>query len=85
MIKKLSIAGGSTLLLSVCVWVGFVISSDFDAASVSEILAVTDVSECAKRVLQEANRDARLIKRRDLSKVSEMCGPIDRQSLAFAN
>ena len=83
MIKKLSIAGICALALSLCVWGGFAISSDFAPASVTEIQEVTDSSKCAKRVLQDANRDARLIHRRDLTKVSELCESIDGQSLAF--
>ena len=57
--------------------------SDWHAASVAEIQAVTEESDCAKKILLEANRDGVKILRRDLIKVEDQCSAVDDQAKAF--
>ncbi|WP_095158354.1 hypothetical protein [Pseudomonas sp. Irchel 3E13] len=59
------------------------VASTFKAATVSEIQAAMAGSDCAAKLLMQANRGAIEIRRRDLVGLKKRCQPIDQQAKAF--
>lgn len=70
-------------IASMAVFAGRSLSKGFEAATVAEIQAVAAQSNCAKKLLSDANRDATEIRRRDLKSVQASCVVIDEQAKAF--
>lgn len=61
------------------------VASTFEAATVPEIQAAMAGSDCAAKLLRQANRNAIEIRRRDLVGLEKRCQPIEQQAKAFSN
>ncbi|MBC2692712.1 MULTISPECIES: hypothetical protein [Pseudomonas] len=74
---------GALVSLLLVILLGWSLAGEFEAATVAEIQSVTADSNCAKQMLQDANRWGQEIRRRDLKSVKKQCVSIDQQSKAF--
>lgn len=70
-------------IASLAVLAGTSLSKEFEAATVAEIQTIAAQSNCAKKLLSDANRDATEIRRRDLKSVQARCVSIGEQAKAF--
>ncbi|MNG00091.1 hypothetical protein D3C81_1730890 [compost metagenome] len=80
---KLLILGISVLVISTCIPVTRALIKEFEPASVAEIQSAISNSDCAEKMLRDANRDAIEIRRRDLKFVHERCISVAQQTNAF--
>lgn len=56
---------------------------EWQNATVAEIQAVTADSNCAKKLLSDANRAGHVILHKDLRQAKEICVTVDQQAKAF--
>ncbi|WP_146151481.1 hypothetical protein [Pseudomonas sp. R9.37] len=70
-------------IVILAVLAGTSLSDSYKAATIAEIQTVTAQSNCAKKMLSDANRNAIEILRRDLKSVQAICVSIDEQAKAF--
>ena len=80
---KLLILGISVLVISTGIPVTRAIINEFEPASVAEIQSAISKSDCAEKMLRDANRDAIEIRRKDLKFVHERCVAVAQQTKAF--
>lgn len=80
---KLRVLGIVVLVSLIVIPAGLTVAAEFKAASVAEIRSLAIESQCAKKMLLDANREAREILRRDLKKVRDRSVSIDEQAKAF--
>ncbi|WP_432780594.1 hypothetical protein QZH44_30305 (plasmid) [Pseudomonas corrugata] len=81
--KVIVIVGAAAVAFAALVLVGVDLNQQFSDASAEEIKSVTAESICSRGLLLQANREARIIRVRDLERVRTLCARIDQQANAF--
>lgn len=81
--KKVIVIVGAAAVLAALILVGVDLNNEFSDASPEEIKSVSAESHCSRQLLLQANREARIIRVRDLEKVRALCARIDQQAIGF--
>jgi hypothetical protein len=81
--KMIAIVGFAAVALAALFFAGVSLSKEFSDASAEEIKSVSAESPCSRKLLSQANREARIIRVRDLDSVRALCSRIDEQANAF--
>lgn len=80
--KKVIVIVGAAVLAALTL-VGVDLNNEFSDAPAEEIKSVSAESHCSRQLLLQANREARIIRVRDLEKVRALCARIDQQANGF--